>query len=574
MWIRLAILLIALPVCAEIIPSYRRTTWTSAGVAGGIPNVTTIYTNLPTSVTDTAFNAALSNCPSNQVVQLAAGIYGPFSGTPIQWENSGVVLRGAGMGQTVIRFGTMPGLTQLVIGQETISRTAPPAGQIKNWTAGYSQGATTITLDDVTGVPGVGHLLVLDQLNNNDWVNDDIGEGCSYCGRDSGERAQAQYVRIVSKSGNDITFEPGLHMWNYAATYDPEVFYWTEDDTMRCGIEELTITNNTASASGMAWYSIYISQAQNCWVKNVEFQSIIVAAVNTSQCKNIEVRGCSLLSAVASGSQSYGVVWYMASDSLMEDNICANITGAMNYAPQAQGNVVIYNYFTNLVYSNPNWDIAALASHDAHVCMNLTEGNWANKFYYDSIHGSCSHNTDLRNYYHGQQVGRTQNIMAYTAEDYCRSNNVVGNILGTVGVHTDYWDTNLTQYNDGDPPIYLLGVENAGGSPSFDVIVAPSTLIHGNWDAVNQAVTYDAGISDHDIPSSYYYSSKPTNFGILEWPPFDSADPTDVYQTNIPAGYRYAFGTNPPAESASSPLYFTNAVMRGKTLLRGKVVIR
>src|SRR5258708_26826150 len=66
------------------------TNW-STGVVGGIPNVTTIYTNLSPSGNDFLnIQTAVANCPSNQVVYLEAGTYDltnrPIIGAfPIYW---------------------------------------------------------------------------------------------------------------------------------------------------------------------------------------------------------------------------------------------------------------------------------------------------------------------------------------------------------------------------------------------------------------------------------------------------------------------------------------------------------
>lgn len=529
-------LFICIAAHAVIIPAERRIDWSTAGVIGGIPTNQAKFTNFTSSVSLASLNAAITACPSNQYVFLTNGSY-TFAGTIDFGQKDGVVLRGNGPDKTFITFNAHGGGSNIHIGEETINRVDPPAGQIRDWTNGFTQGATVITLSgSMTGFPADGHLLALDQLNDNIWVNENTTplEGCTYCGRENGDRAQAQYVRIVSRSGNAVTISPGLHMMNYRTNMLPQVFWWTDDDTKMCGVESMTITNNV----GSGLFAIYISQAQNCWVKDVVIQKTSQAAIETSQVKNIEIRRCSFLSEQTAGSQSYGMVWLMSSDGLMIDCISDSITGTMNYAQQAEGNVVAYNFITNNVYTPSNWDIAGLAGHDGHVCMNLSEGNWANKIYYDSIHGSESHNTDLRNYYHGHQDARDNNTMAYTAEQFCRSNNLVGCILGTVGYHTDYIIDNPNE-GGGDESVIVLGIFGSSSTTPYDTNVVDSIIIHGNWDAVNNAQTYNSGIADHAIPNSYYLASKPSWFGAFTWPPFDPAAPTLHSPTNLPAGRRW-----------------------------------
>ncbi len=542
-------LLLYLTTSADIIPSERRTDWSHAGVVGGIPTVTKIYTNLSPGVTLAKLNSCLASCPSNEVVYLSPGEY-TFAG-PIDFgQNEGVVLRGAGAGRTIITFNAHGGSANITIGEQTVNRVAPPSAQVKNWIGGYSQGSTSITLDSVSGLPSPGHILVLDQLDDNVLVDADIQEGCDYCGRQSGERTMAQYVRIMNVVGNNVTISPGLHMPNWRSGQSPQAWYWNEKDTIMCGVEDITINNNVNSGL----FAIQITQAQNCWVKDVHIYKSAQAAIETSLCKNIEVRRVTMAQAQSSTSQSYGVVWYMCSDGLMIDCIAHDITGAMNFGPQAAGCVVAYNYFTNLVYTPNTWNIAALASHDAHVCMNLLEGNYANTAYFDSIHGSCSHNTVFRNRLTGWQPNRSGNTVALAFEQFCRSNNVIGNVLGKSGYHTYYSVTNQSQCGTySDKSIFILGTGNAncgsGALPlTWDPIVAASTLIHGNYDYFRFSQSWDGVISDRLIPASLFSVSKPAFFGNLPYPPFDPANPASASPTNIPAGYRFIFGVEPPAD--------------------------
>ena len=96
-----------------IIPSGLKTDWQAnqPGVVGGIPNVTNIYVTLDSTATATTINNALLGCPSNQVVYLKAGVYNltaPLQvgrGTAVSgYQANGEVLRGAGPGQTILKF--------------------------------------------------------------------------------------------------------------------------------------------------------------------------------------------------------------------------------------------------------------------------------------------------------------------------------------------------------------------------------------------------------------------------------------------------------------------------------------
>src|SRR5262249_1622682 len=50
-----------------------------------------------------------------------------------------------------------------------------------------------------------------------------------------------------------------------------------------------------------------------------------------------------------------------------------------------------------------------------------------------------------------------------------------------------------------------------------------------------------------------YLTSKPSWFGDRPWPPIDPASPATAVPTNLPAGYRYTFGVDPPTGPANQP---------------------
>jgi hypothetical protein len=463
-----------------------------------------------------------------------------------------VVLRGNGPTNTFITIQAHAGGYNVMMGTDSGARNAPSASTIKNATNGVTKGSQSITLTNVTGLPKIGQILMIDQLNDGTIVENDIQEGCSYCSRESGERGLGQAVVLTSSNNFTIGFEPPLHSPLWTTNRSPQVFWSTTSNSRFLGVENLSITNVLSSGTA----SIGMNECLDCWVQDVNQYLTPTFGVVCYMSPRSEVRRVSMLSAQSAGSQSYGWVPGQSSDCLLIDSIFANITGAAILGPQASGCVILYNFFTNLVYTPSTWDIAAMGAHDVHATMNLSEGNWGNKFYYDSIHGSGGHNTDFRNRYHGKQESRTANTMAYAAQQYILSNNIVGNILGTSGRHTNFWSTNVTQWNNYSGfTVIDLGHGDASDGLPWDDRVAPSTLVHGNWtpsiDKPDQQ--WDAGIADHSLPNSYFYTDKPSWFGFLTWPPYDPASPTLDSSTNIPAGYRFAFGTNPPAATAQSP---------------------
>ena len=98
----MALLLVVLSPAARaqqwsgVLAPSRAVDWSKAGVTGGIPNRTTICATLNSGATGDQINAAISSCPSGQVVMLNAGTYSVANGIVM---SSGVVLRGAGANQ-------------------------------------------------------------------------------------------------------------------------------------------------------------------------------------------------------------------------------------------------------------------------------------------------------------------------------------------------------------------------------------------------------------------------------------------------------------------------------------------
>jgi hypothetical protein len=159
----------------------------------------------------------------------------------------------------------------------------------------------------------------------------------------------------------------------------------------------------------------------------------------------------------------------------------------------------------------------------------------------------------------------------------------VGNVLGTSSLGATTLFQPETPFSYATPVIYKLGFPNMGNNsfsktwgpttpPDYtaqsgnqvggdshgtggntlqelDLNVKTTMIRHGNYDYRNHAIAWDATISDHAIPNSYFRTSKPAWFGSLAWPPFDPASPPGAFNDSnicrIPAGYRYVHGMDP-----------------------------
>jgi hypothetical protein len=220
----------------------------------------------------------------------------------------------------------------------------------------------------------------------------------------------------------------------------------------------------------------------------------------------------------------------------------------------AAGCAVTYNYFWNLGRDNATWTVAGMhCNHGAHSIMNLWEGNMTERFQNDGYHGSGSHQTLFRNNIHGVNPTASNERQLIDLAKASYYHNVVGNILGDSTWNADYYDGDPEMGHD-EGAIYTLGFPNADNShcdsgddetpfenwpddpPSWPDSRVASTLIrHANFDYYNDATQYSD--ADHSIPNSLLYTSKPSWFGALAWPPIGP----DVggYVTSTPAKARW-----------------------------------
>jgi len=149
---------------AGILDPKRAIDWSSAG-AGTIPARSTICTTLNPGATVAQINNAIANCPANQTVFLSAGTYNLSGGLTV-YNKSNVTLRGAGSNQTFLVFSSGGTGGMIYVSNPDVQYSDDPHN-VANWTAGYAQGTTSITLGSVRKGSidnlKVGSLLILDQ---------------------------------------------------------------------------------------------------------------------------------------------------------------------------------------------------------------------------------------------------------------------------------------------------------------------------------------------------------------------------------------------------------------------------
>jgi hypothetical protein len=584
-----------------IIDTSRAIDWSTAGVAGGIPTRTTICQTLGPGATASQINSAIQNCPSGQVVKLNAGIYviGPISFD----GKSNVTLRGAGPDKTIIKSTgaggcIFPGAI-CIIGTTSIygggPDNIPKTGNVRSWIGGLAKGSTQLTLSNTNGITA-GMILVLDQIN--DLPGADTGgiyqcsdtPGCSTEGGPQGRhdsadggkhRTQMQFVNVISvDDGTHVTIDPPIYMGNWRASQNPQAWWWgnAASTAQFDGIEDLTIDGTNVGL----YYNISISNAYNCWVKNVRGLFSPRAQIGMVQSARIEVRDSYFYKSQNGAATSYGVESFATGTDLIMNNIFHNVTTpTMGPSP---GSVIAYNYSIDMTFeSNTTWNtMAHFGTHDSGGGMTLYEGNQTNGWIADIPHGNGPLTTLFRNHFRGRDDSTThpknQDEIPVVMHAFSRANNVVGNVLGTSGYHLVYEWSNGPQgdKSNKDRSIYVLDSEHSNGIPQDDLVFS-SLLRWGNYDAATGTVRWNSseiptkGITyvngnavpaTQTLPNSFFLSKTPswwpTPWGTQAWPPIgpdvtggdypDSGIGGRAYQ--IPARLCYY---NSPIDTANYP---------------------
>jgi len=527
-----------------IIPEDRRVVWTgNVGIPGGIPARNTVCATVDAAtygdgVTDAtaAIQDALDNCPDDQVVLLPAGTYRVTAAIQVR---SHKVLRGEGMDTTTISYeGPIGGRSAIALSGWPNFSTGDKSVGI---TAGADKGSNAITVDDAQYAE-VGCLMLIDQLNDGDFVDPDGVEGkCTYCGRENGDRTLGQIVEVTAVNGNQISFNIPLY-WTYTPSLQPQATFAEARTFVRwAGVEDLTLTQPDPSVT----YLIEMQATQYCWLKNVEVERTDWRAVWMLQSLQNEIRESYFHESLSGYGRSHGygvLVDMFSSANLVENNIFRTLDGGfMMTAGGASGNVFGYNYMEDSRFDDLWWLTGSPSlNHAPHPMMNLWEGNIGYQATGDFIHGSSSHNTVFRSRSLGWQREETDsnnNAVSFATKNTYM--NVVGCVLGTAGRSTRYEALPGQAYSNTDVVIWALGIMHG----VEDANVAATLLRHGNYDYVNNDTIWDPTIAERTLPVSLYLTSRPAWFGNVPFPPIgpDVANLTE----KIPAQLRYESMPNP-----------------------------
>lgn len=567
-----------------IIAPTRAINWTNAGVVGGIPDANwaqctttackVLTTGPASAITATKVNAAIASAPAKTYVYLPAGTY-TFSDTFINiTQQSNVVLRGAGANQTFIintytNASCNGGIASICVQGQNNWEGGP--GGTANWTAGYAQGATSLTF---SSAPPVGTYINLDQCDTGySGTNCSTGTATDngayfvcqtngVCGSEGGGgssrnfRSQTQMVKVTAVSGSGpytVSITPGLYDPNWASGQNPGAWWPTYQDSY-VGIENLSIDDSVVSAAGGTTGILFYNCA-NCWATGTRTVKTGRNHIWLYQCAHCTIANNYMYGTQNATDESYGVETWISSDSLIVNNIGEHIVSPTLEGGPDEGDVVAYNFSDDDYYgTSSGWFMPGNWLHAEGTAWLLFEGNQSGGFEADNRHGDHNLVTGFRNFWAGYQASCygaacTAQTMAINGAEFDRYFNYVGNVLGLASYHNTY-NVYSASGNTPNGPEAVCGTNSQApasspiilaigwsGSPCFyqpstgvndpysgSSASAASMMLWGNYDVVNGAVRFvssevPSGLTDgfanpvpasNTLPASFYYSSQPS----------------------------------------------------------------
>jgi len=558
----------------EIIPADRLADWTpgvTVGVPGGIPTDRTHLidvTKAPynadnTGATDAqpAIKKAIADAKDNDVVYLPAGTYRVNTAVTVYGGKSRITIRGDGPDKTIV-MGYQPSGSVISVTPADGGDWWYPNRLKLDITGSPTRGATVLTVGDTKALDA--------------YPNGGIGEPCQLSLKDDPklpviavakfDYMRRQVSRIVKKTATTVAISPGL-LFDLPAELAP-VLRPAGRYAEFVGIEDLTVDGlNSKTPHGL----IGINASYGCWAKNLRVlrgQSYLFTVDGSVQC---EVRQCYIAKRKSeAGPNGGGLLFGTSSFCLVEDNVISPSTEVN----ASSGNVFAYNFCDDINVHGGLLAPSIDSNHSAHCCSNLYEGNMVPRFQCDGYHGSASHDTAFRNWFHGSSAKTNQYWICVNLNRFTRSYSLVGNVLGRKGSPWLY-EVEPVGFSYEKHFIYSLGYPNMGngwangktaqpskgiywadwekylasergkgpgpgGFQELDLDVKATTLLRGNYNYRDNGVPESEALGGATLPKSLYLKERPAWFGDLNWPPF--GPDTEFEKNKIPAQVRFERG--------------------------------
>ncbi len=559
------------PPCVDCysLPANRAYDWDPGlNSVGGIPDANwTVYKTIqPSGGDDTAtIQAALTSCPKDGVVQLAAGVF-HITGQGLSIENSDCVLRGAGPGPGKLPAGTPPangttGGTYLVKPTGTnypvaiIGPRFGPSGAATNLTSDAVKGSDSVTVASTAGL-AAGGLVTINELTDpsiSHWNSEDPENNSGWF--EQPNRPLGETLEIASISGKTVTFTTDFPI-GYQVAQSAQL-YPLNSPVKFSGIEDLYAYGGEGGDGGGG---IHIWNCADCWVNHIEDTWTGGAAIHIDHSFQVEVDNSYFhdsQNGLYSGGANYGVGlnWY-SSDCLIQNNVIINYNKDVVMRSAGGGNVWGYNYVDNGADLGGQWTEDLLdGNHMTTPHYELFEGNEAPNADTGDRWGNSVYITYFRNDLTGENRSypgvAPVRAAALTQWDWWYS--FVGNVLGTPGDKNMIGYESINGVPDWTGTEWLICYQNNENASDGGKCLS-TVLRDGNFDYFTKEVHWHGiggtgagnGLTppaDSTLPASLYLASKPAFFGSLPWPWVNGASASNPVPGQLPAKMRYDAGT-------------------------------
>jgi hypothetical protein len=390
------------------------------------------------------------------------------------------------------------------------------------------------------------------------------------------DRPTAEHHKVVAIKGNTITFDSPATI-SYRTSHTAQLSYYRLPHTTNAGVEDMTLSGADDGQLRFDW-------TENSWAYRVECtnwggECIAIDFSFRVQLEQFYIHDGAWCEPGGGGyniSLSHG-----SSEILLENGISVRCNKVMVSRSAGAGSVTAYNYMddsyiccnsSHPIFGADRWqEIGLNNSHMVGGHHMLFEGNWGFNMDSDVTHGNTIYSTYFRNWSTGYRSrftnpfdkaiiddvnglplpGGNGPLRAAATHFYTYWHSFIGNVLGTPGQMSGwtYHGVNFTKR----AAVFLLGYTDDQSYPptahdptaDFTFSNPPGTTIaHGNYDFLNNAVSWDPNNSNHVLPKSLYLRHEPAFFSLgkgYTWPWVNPTGSPQLYR--LPAKARYDAGT-------------------------------
>lgn len=471
-----------------------------------------------------------TTCSGHVYVLLGPGDFYLSTGFNFPTRSLGghVELRASGNATRVHFSGTVAcngtGAAICIAGDGTFPAGGGTGVTIVNWTAGFAQGATQITLSSVAGMTAGKTLLVLKQcdtgfsgagcltgasIDNGGYFicsvlyNSGSGHGCGANGPDTGSweandfEQEIVQVTAINQGGCGATCVTISHpLWhpNWALAQNTRAVL--VQPAIQEGVRNMVIDGSPNAANQTA---IGAQDTYQMWVSGVVIHDFYEFAVYDLVEANTTIQNTYAYHSNGH-PDAYAFRTTCADSDLILNNVIQQWKNSFAHDGPAVATVVAYNYSINQIIPSPSdfmW--GSFWTHSAGDDYMLREGNMGDQAQDDNVHGTHMDQSSLRNFFWGFEsckngatganncggfTAKTSASTAFVESSGVRYSNNIGNVLGTPGFTTNYQSTAAFSAN----AAWNVGGGNGVVGLPADPLVLSTMLMWSNWDVVNQVI--------------------------------------------------------------------------------------